>query len=148
MRSIVRTSLAVIVGLVVINVLITAWAFIAVSAIWPELAPRPDGTMPFPPGDHPAFLVEMVVNVPVAVLAAYLCARIAGRREALHVTVLGAVLLTLSAAYAVGAAGAEFGAAKPLWAHAGTAVGLVIGLACGLWLSLRRHPRAVSRGVE
>jgi hypothetical protein len=132
-------------GLLVINLLITAWAFVAVSALWPELAPAPDGTIRFPPPTHPAFKLEMVVNVPIALLAGYVCARVAGRREAIHVAVLGGILLSLSAAYALGAAGAEFGAAKPMWAHAGTALGLVLGLTGGAWIWLRQKAAGLVR---
>lgn len=148
MKPKIRTALALLAGLLVINLLITLWAFVAVAAVWPELAPRPDGTYAFPPGNHPAYVAEMVVNLPVAVLAAYACARIAGRREVAHVAALGGVLLSLSAAYVAGSAGADFGAAKPLWAHAGTALGLVVGLAFGTWLAVRRkqglRPKSVA----
>jgi hypothetical protein len=143
MRSVARSVLAFVAGFMVINVLITLWAFVAVIALWPELAPSPDGTFASPPPTHPAFLLEMVVNVPVALLAGYVCAAIAGRREIAHVAVLGGVLLSLSAAYALGMMGAEFGAAKPVWAHAGTAIGLVVGLTAGTWLRLRQR---VGRG--
>ena len=56
-------------------------------------------------------------------------------------SLLGGILLSLSAAYALGVAGAEFGGAKPGWAHAGTAIGLVIGLAGGTWIWLRQKGR-------
>ncbi len=142
MTAVLRTGLALLVGLLVANVLVSVWAFIAVASIWPDLAVRPDGTIPFPAGDHPAYLVEMAMNVPVATLSAYVCARIARRRQGLHVAALGLVLLGFSAAYVTGAAGAEFGAAKPLWAHAGTALGLIVGLSLGAWWAQRRDGRA------
>lgn len=143
--TLVRSGLALAAGFLVVNVLITLWAFVAVMTLWPELAPRPDGTFVFPAPDHPAFKLEMLVNVPVSVLAAYVCARVAKQREVAHVTALAVVLLALSAAYAAGAAGAEFGAAKPMWAHLGTAIGLMAGFAVGTRLWLRQKAR---RAVE
>lgn len=139
--NLVRSGLALAAGFLVVNVLITLWAFVAVMALWPELAPRPDGTFVFPPPDHPAFKLEMLVNVPVSILAAYVCARVARRREVAHVAALAAVLLALSVAYATGGAGAEFGAAKPMWAHLGTAIGLMVGCVVGTRLRLRQKAR-------
>ncbi len=145
-------AIGVVAGFLVINVLITLWAFVAVSTLWPELAPTATGAPTFAPPNHPAFKLEMLVNVPVALAAGYVCARLARGAEVAAVCILGALLLSLSAAYFVGTLGAEFGAAKPLWAHAGTAVGLVVGLAGGTWLRLRgrassqRLADAVSRG--
>ena len=142
--NLVRSGLALAAGFLVVNVLITLWAFVAVIALWPELAPRPDGTFVFPPPDHPAFKLEMLVNVPVSILAAYVCACVARRREVAHVTALAVALLALSAAYAAGAAGAEFGAAKPMWAHVGTAIGLLIGFVVGTRLRLRQKARGAA----
>lgn len=144
MRSSLRSIVAIVAGVVIVNVLITLWAFVAVLAIWPELAPRPDGTYSFPAGNHPAFALEMVVNIPVAVVGAYVCASVARRRETWHVMALGSVLLLLSVGYAAGSLGAEFGAAKPMWAHVGTAIGLVVGLWTGVRLWRRRTSRRPS----
>lgn len=139
MSRILRTSAALVSGLIVINGVTLLWAFAVAAAVWPELAPRADGSFSVPPDDHPAYLAEMLTNVFAAALAGFVCARMAKRREIAHVAALGGFLLFASLAYLIGWMGAGFGEAKPLWAHAGTAVGLVMGLALGAWLWRRRN---------
>ena len=74
MRCLARSVLALVARFAIINALITLWAFAAVVALWPELRPAADGTLVFPPSTHPAFKLEMLVNVPAAFLAGYACA--------------------------------------------------------------------------
>lgn len=131
-------------GFLVLNVLVSVWAFGLVPVIWPELAAGADGRPVFPPRSHVAFKVEVAVNLAVAVVAGYVCAVIAGRSEKWHVAALGGVMLAFSLAYAFGFAGKEYAAAKPALAHAGTAIGLVAGLGMGGWLRLRQKSSGAS----
>lgn len=138
----VRSVSAVLIGFVVLTTLVSMWAAL-VPVVWPSFGPQPGGGFVFAPPGHVAFKIEMVVNVLVSVVAGYACAAVARRAPAMHVAVLGLVMLGFSAAYALGWAGAEFGAAKPMWAHVGTAVGLVAGLAIGVGLR-QRHTKVVA----
>jgi hypothetical protein len=121
-----------------LNVFVLGWAFLVVPMAWPALGPAADGSPRFAAPDHIAYKVEMAYNLLTALAASYVCALVAGRREWLHAGVLLLPLLIAGVAYMFGLAGEPFASIKPMWAHVGTELGLILGMWGGVSLRLRQ----------
>jgi hypothetical protein len=142
--AIVRIILGVIGGYAAMAVLVLVWAFGVTVAVWPDLRPV-DGQMVYPPHDHPAFLVELPVNLVAAFFGGMALSAIAGKGRVKAAMILFALMLLFGVANWV-----SMGNAKPWWSHAASpilaACGIAAGMAVAARLQARRQPTAASTG--
>lgn len=90
-----RIILGVIGGYAAMAALIMVWAFVVVVMIYPELAPV-NGQPVYPALDHPAFVVELPVNLVAGFLGGVVCALIAGKGRKVSVAIMIGLMLALS----------------------------------------------------